>query len=324
MVLSLLLVLLVMVADRVIYRLWAPPSADVDDAADAIAAAPPKPRPADSPGPAPAPAVAPWTRAADAFAAALNPNAPAAPAPAAPAAAPPPPLLHTSLPALKSRVIGGKSPRLAPALKLALHGALTVVLHACFCLGVGTNGSSVIPVWACDRVVCDGSSAKPGDPVCERSGAGAALYLISAGYLLLSALQLKHGLPLIPTEHPLTGSPGMGRYYLHVVGMTFPFLWEMRTALDWTVSPTSLTLFEWFKLEDVYTGLVSVRAAMAVKRAHPLGGRQPVSVKMGAGALFVLLVLVLILGPMFFFSSANPIAQPNLVKSAQVSTTRPD
>jgi len=325
MVLSLLLVMLVMVADRVIYRLWAPPSADVDDAADAIAdappaTAPPATAPPDAPGPLPAAPPAAWTPAADAFAAALNPNAPPPPA-AEPATAPPRPLLHLPLPALKSRVVRGKSPRLAPALKLVLHGVLTLLLHLCFCLGLGPNGTSVLPVWACDRVVCDGTPAPPGEPVCARSAAGITLYLLCAAYLLLSAMQLKRGLPLIPTEHPLTGSPGMGRYYLHVVGMSFPFLWEMRTALDWTVTPTSLSLFEWFKLEDIYSGLVSVRAAMAEKQAYPLGGQRPVWTKLSAGALFVALVLVLILGPMFFFSSANPIAQSNLVKSATLHLT---
>ena len=42
--------------------------------------------------------------------------------------------------------------------------------------------------------------------------------------------------------------------------MALPFLWETRVALDWTFTPeTSLTLQMWFKLEDIYTGLCSVR-----------------------------------------------------------------
>ena len=35
----------------------------------------------------------------------------------------------------------------------------------------------------------------------------------------------------------------LGRY------MALPFLWELRTALDWTVEPTSLDLFRTLKLE---------------------------------------------------------------------------
>ena len=124
-------------------------------------------------------------------------------------------------------------------------------------------------------------------------------------------------MPLIPTEHPLTGSAGLSRYYLHLAAMSFPFLWEMRTSLDWTVARTSLSLFEWLKLEDIYAGLVSVRATMAFKLRSPRGAQRTVETKLGTGALFVAAVLLLILGPMFVFSSANPISEANLVRSAQ-------
>ena len=60
--------------------------------------------------------------------------------------------------------------------------------------------------------------------------------------------------------------------YVNTVFHAFPFLWEMRCALDWTVTPeTSLTLRDWFKLEDIYAGLCSVRSTMKAKRAIPKG-----------------------------------------------------
>uniref|UniRef100_A0A7S3WFA5 Piezo THU9 and anchor domain-containing protein n=2 Tax=Emiliania huxleyi TaxID=2903 RepID=A0A7S3WFA5_EMIHU len=231
------------------------------------------------------------------------------------------PVLGTPLDELQSRVVPGRRPQLAPALKLALHISLVIALHASFCIGLARGGASALPVWACNKDYCDGTEAPAGQPICTRSRAGLGFYLLCCLYLLLSALQLKHGMPLIPTEHPLTGSAGLSRYYLHLAAMSFPFLWEMRTSLDWTVARTSLSLFEWLKLEDIYAGLVSVRATMAFKLRSPRGAQRTVETKLGTGALFVAAVLLLILGPMFVFSSANPISEANLVRSAQVRLT---
>ena len=55
--------------------------------------------------------------------------------------------------------------------------------------------------------------------------------------------------------------------------MAIPFLWELRAILDWTVETTSLSLFEWLKLEDVYAGLCAVRADMNSRRRRVADGR---------------------------------------------------
>mmetsp|Transcript_27676 Transcript_27676/g.84449 ORF Transcript_27676/g.84449 Transcript_27676/m.84449 type:complete len:584 (-) Transcript_27676:579-2330(-) len=336
MVLSLLLTILVMVTDRVIYRLWSPPSAAIHDAVPSIMAAAPSivPLAAVEPyaqgqtapvGPVDNPAVtgdlASGQAAPTGLAHDLAPVASGLGIAASAEERGSIRLINAPLPALHARLVTAKSPRLAPALKLTLHTSLTLLLHICFCLGISPTGASVLPVWACDRVVCDGTPSPPGEPICVRSVAGLTLYLLCALYLLLSARQLRHGMPLIPTEHPLTGSPRLSRYYLHLLGLSFPFLWEMRTTLDWSVSATSLSLFEWIKLEDIYVGLVSVRATMTTKLAHPFGARRPFSTKLGTGGTLIAVVLVLILGPLFFFSSGNPITQPNRVMSAQVRLT---
>jgi len=56
-------------------------------------------------------------------------------------------------------------------------------------------------------------------------------------------------MPLIIREHPLTDSGVRLNAYLFNGYMALPFLWELRTALDWTVEPTSLDLFRTLKLE---------------------------------------------------------------------------
>ena len=37
--------------------------------------------------------------------------------------------------------------------------------------------------------------------------------------------------------------------------MRVPFLWEARAFVDWTVETTSLDIWSWMKLEDIYAGL---------------------------------------------------------------------
>src|SRR5579875_2948623 len=53
------------------------------------------------------------------------------------------------------------------------------------------------------------------------------------------------------------------RYYLiksTMIGMPFwtqaiPFVYELRALLDWSCTATTLSLFDWFKLEDINASL---------------------------------------------------------------------
>ena len=74
--------------------------------------------------------------------------------------------------------------------------------------------------------------------------------------------------------------------------MALPFLWELRVVLDWTFDTTSLTLFEWLKIEDIYVGLTAVRYDMANRRSYPRGARQPFREKLGIGCLAVVLLRI--------------------------------
>lgn len=60
--------------------------------------------------------------------------------------------------------------------------------------------------------------------------------------------------------------------------LQIPFLWEIRAILDWTVAHTSLELFSFLKLEDIYAGLCLVRADMLYRYGrdawlNPVAGR---------------------------------------------------
>ena len=52
---------------------------------------------------------------------------------------------------------------------------------------------------------------------------------------------------LVVVEHPVTGDASLAALYLGILFRALPFAWEIRTFVDWTVQPTALTVFMWFK-----------------------------------------------------------------------------
>ena len=69
-------------------------------------------------------------------------------------------------------------------------------------------------------------------------------------------------MPLLLREHPLSDSSSQANKLLFKVYMALPFLWELRACIDWTIESTSLDLFAYLKLEDIYVGLTAVRGDM--------------------------------------------------------------
>ena len=45
---------------------------------------------------------------------------------------------------------------------------------------------------------------------------------------------------------------------------SIPFVYELRTLLDWTVHDTSLTFFHWLKLEDIYSNAFMVKCSTLI------------------------------------------------------------
>ena len=195
----------------------------------------------------------------------------------------------------------------APALKLALHVVLTIALHVEYGFGM--------PLWSCDLAACTDNSSTS---CCSASSTLIAFYVLCCAYLSLSAAQLRHGMPLILREHPLSDSGDKLSSWLSKGYMAVPFLWELRAAVDWTVDATSLDLFTTLKLEDIYIGLCAVRDNMNVRKMYARGARQPFADKLTYGVLFVLALLAILLGPLLLFSSASILSQPNPLVGASL------
>lgn len=77
-------------------------------------------------------------------------------------------------------------------------------------------------------------------------------YVIYAIYFMIVSLQIRHGLPSFrKVSFPLMRTTSLTSYRLFKVYLVLPFLFELRTLMDWTFTKTSLDIYQWFKFEDI-------------------------------------------------------------------------
>lgn len=152
---------------------------------------------------------------------------------------------------------------------------------------------------------------------------------IKCASFALSALQIRSGYP-----PPASYVNGMGRHTFvfmrslsvpssaafHVF-TAIPFLYEMRQLLDWACTPTTLTLYDWLKLEDVNIGLYFAAVMRKAKSGRPLGAPQPRYLKFFQGTLLFSALLILIWVPLLVFSTGNPTYQPPAVTAFSINAT---
>eukprot|EP01094_Clydonella_sp_ATCC50884_P029310 TRINITY_DN9135_c0_g1_i2.p1 TRINITY_DN9135_c0_g1~~TRINITY_DN9135_c0_g1_i2.p1 ORF type:complete len:999 (+),score=344.71 TRINITY_DN9135_c0_g1_i2:353-2998(+) len=151
-----------------------------------------------------------------------------------------------------------------------------------------------------------------------------AFYLLKCVYWWLSDLQIRSGYPLYVQQRALTGSPySYPRYLIFMVYYSIPFVYELRTLLDWTIHDTSLTFFHWLKLEDIYSNAFMVKCKREKEATENLHAKQSFVVKIGMGLSLFLGLVILLWFPLFLLSSANPTNKPNYVVSATIEIGLP-
>mmetsp|Transcript_208 Transcript_208/g.184 ORF Transcript_208/g.184 Transcript_208/m.184 type:complete len:241 (+) Transcript_208:556-1278(+) len=149
-------------------------------------------------------------------------------------------------------------------------------------------------------------------------GTVAFAYLLCSYYLLFSALQIKFGYPY-EVKTSLFTSPDA------ITGATFkayraiPFVYEIAAILDWTVTRTSLDLFEWMKLEDAANYLYTVKIEMVKRSKMTKGVPRPKKEKLTFGCSFVCFLVFIVIAPILLFSSFNPSKALNNVTSGNLN-----
>ncbi|XP_037492491.1 piezo-type mechanosensitive ion channel homolog isoform X2 [Jatropha curcas] len=148
-----------------------------------------------------------------------------------------------------------------------------------------------------------------------------AIFLAKAVSLALQAIQIRHGIPHKSTLYRqfLTSKVSRINYLGYRLYRALPFLYELRCVLDWSCTTTSLTMYDWLKLEDINASLYLVKCDAVLNRAaHKQGERQTKWTKCCNGICLFFFLLCVIWAPMLIYSSGNPTNVANPIKDASV------
>ena len=142
------------------------------------------------------------------------------------------------------------------------------------------------------------------------------LFFLTNLYMLLSILQIKKGFSSVfyfqSKAYQKFGD--VARFYFYKFT---PYIREIRTIIDYSASSTALNLFQWFKLEDIETTIISAKVNEIYNRYR--GTRLDMFTKRLTGLSFLVLFFFLLIAPLYLFSDILPNNIVDEVSSAQIS-----
>ena len=113
--------------------------------------------------------------------------------------------------------------------------------------------------------------------------------------------EIRKGSFLMDTFNPVSGVVYRG--YLAI-----PFIFELRTLIDWTFTSTSLDAFQWIKLAQIQANMYVAKCVNKDYMERELGSRIKKWEKIVVGFGLMAFIILMIVGPIILFSSLNPIA----------------
>lgn len=144
-----------------------------------------------------------------------------------------------------------------------------------------------------------------------------ALYVL---YLTFEAQQIRFGLPsFTEISFPLMRYIGPYTSGLFKFYRGAPFLFELRTVIDWTFTKTGLDIFQWFKFEDIQANLFTNQCTQKSISKRSKGANVLILEKCLYGACALIIMLLFILLPLLIFSTLNPIVEMNKVSSVSMT-----
>lgn len=146
-------------------------------------------------------------------------------------------------------------------------------------------------------------------------------YMIKCIYLLFSAYQIRCGYPTRILGNFLTRSFSFFNSLAYKFYMMIPLLFEMRTLMDWIWTDTSMTLFDWLKMEDIFGNMYQLKCSRKFEEDFPAprGTKKKTIVKylMGGGMLFLLIMIIW--SPLGLFALGNTVGEPNPPYEVKIS-----
>ncbi|XP_059060607.1 piezo-type mechanosensitive ion channel component-like, partial [Achroia grisella] len=95
--------------------------------------------------------------------------------------------------------------------------------------------------------------------------------------------------------------------------MAVPFVFELRTLMDWIWTDTSMTLMDWLKMEDIFASVFLLKCSRYMEDEYP----QPRGMKKSSTSKYLLgggvlaFVIAIIWFPLVFFAFGNSVGEPN-------------
>lgn len=146
-------------------------------------------------------------------------------------------------------------------------------------------------------------------------------YIIKCFYLLLSSYQIKCGYPKRILGNFLTKGFSLVNMISFKFYMQIPFLFELRTILDWVCTDTTMTLFDWLKMEDIFSEIYFIKCGRQMETDFPAMRAQKKAMisKIALGGMIIFLIVVSIWGPLCLFALGNAVGQSNVPYEVSVS-----
>jgi hypothetical protein len=144
-------------------------------------------------------------------------------------------------------------------------------------------------------------------------------YALWCCYFMLSSLQLRRGFPIMKKASSVLQ---YNEDALALVGAqvyaAIPFVIEIRCLLDFTFSKTALDIFQFWQLFQYHLELYLAKNGNWSYVIKPLGSATIFCDKLIFGWLISSFLLLLLFGPIFFFSEFGAFIQENPVKQASI------
>lgn len=136
-------------------------------------------------------------------------------------------------------------------------------------------------------------------------------YFIKCIYLILSAYQIRSGYPTRILGNFFCKKYNYINYFLFKGYMLIPFLYELRSLMDWIWTDTSMNLSNWLKMEDIFANVFLLKCQRRAEEEYPTprGSRRSSLTKYGLGGILLFSIILVIWFPLLLFSLGNTVGQ---------------
>ncbi|KAI1716695.1 piezo non-specific cation channel, r-Ras-binding domain-containing protein [Ditylenchus destructor] len=126
-------------------------------------------------------------------------------------------------------------------------------------------------------------------------------------YYIVSLYQIRKGYPTLSIEQFAKESYGLVIMTATKLNALVPFLFELRTAVDWAFTDTSLSFCDFFNVELWYNTVYYVKCKRVFEKNYPSpnGKARSIILKLLLGLVLIVFVIVIILSPLTIFSMLN-------------------